>query len=67
MTLEVVNDRTENVKVFGNSESTVEYCQARLHENFTIYINAESQAAAVIERIRSELYASLSNVQVRVR
>jgi len=32
MKLEVVNDDTENVKVFGGLESSVECVRARLHE-----------------------------------
>lgn len=68
MRFEVVNDSTENVKVFGDMESSVEYINARLHENFTVYISGVSGASAVVERIKAELYNSLSNVsRVEVR
>lgn len=68
MQFEVVNDSTENVKVFGNMESSVEYISTRLHENFTVYISGVSGASAVVERIKAELYNNLSNVsRVEVR
>lgn len=68
MRFEVVNDRMGNVKVFGNLESSVEYTSARLHENFTVYISGVSEASAVVERIKAELYNNLSNIsKVEVR
>lgn len=61
----VVNDATENVKVFGNIETSVEYCQARLHENFTVYIEGNSPD---VEQFKRRLYRALTlprNMKIR--
>lgn len=61
----VVGSSIENTKVFGNADSAVEYCRARLHENFTIYIQADSETQKIIEQARFKLYTNLTNVTIQ--
>lgn len=60
--IRVVNDSTENTKIFGNLDSAVEYCQGRLHENFTVYVGGQQ---SVVDKIKTQLIANLSNVKIR--
>lgn len=65
MTIEIKNDSTENVKVFGNLDSAVEYCQARLHENFTVSVTGNSRYQDVIRQTKKDLANVLSNAKVK--
>ena len=68
MELKVVSDNTENVKVFGDIESSVEFIRSRLHENFTVFILGGNENKAVAERMSEELYNALRNVnRVEIR
>lgn len=59
MEITIENQRSERVKL-GSVESSVEYMQRRLHENFTVHVNAGSQTQQVIDRIRKECRNILS-------
>jgi hypothetical protein len=60
MEIVVVGSSSEKLK-YGNLETAVDYMRRRVHENFTMYVDAGSQTQQVINKIRSEL----SNVLVQ--
>ena len=60
--MEIRLESSENQKIFGNIDSTVEYCRARPQENFSVYVSGAS--GEVIERTKRELANLLSNVRV---
>lgn len=64
LSIRVENDRGKNVKVFGNVDTAVEYCQARLHENFTVYVEGGYQYEREIEKTKARLVSNLRNVRV---
>lgn len=55
----------ENTKVFGSLEDAVEYCKARLHENFVIFDADGGRLSNIISRSQEQLINALSNVQIR--
>jgi len=61
MEIIIENQRNEQVK-FGSLDSSVEYLQRKLHENFTVIVNSDSnsQTQQVIDRIRRECRNVLS-------
>jgi hypothetical protein len=54
MEIIVVSSSFEKTK-YGNLETAVEYMRRRVHENFTVYVDAGSQTQQVINKIRGEL------------
>lgn len=64
-TIEITNDSTENTRIFGSVENVIEYCRARLNENFTATIHGSYEYESVVQNMKAQLYANLSNIRVR--